>query len=174
MSKRKLDAITGTANSISSFADFICFRKLDICSAKSFATGFCFLEAVIKSNGSSKVSEKWSQAYLKSVVKCVAENKVRLSSLLLRTSSDAFKRRSFKRRYRASGEILRSGRRATTWMSEICSDRSRVVSSLSSKRKAFSAFYSVPGRIFSVTIITLDYVFLGNINSWTFFNYMTR
>ena len=44
----------GTANSISSFADFIYFRRLDIYSAKSSAIGFCFLEAFVKSNGSSE------------------------------------------------------------------------------------------------------------------------
>jgi hypothetical protein len=46
-----LDAITGTANSISFFINRICFKKMDKCSAKSFATGFCFLDAFIRSKG---------------------------------------------------------------------------------------------------------------------------
>jgi hypothetical protein len=54
LSKKKLDAMTGAVNSISSFADFICFKKLDICLAKSSAIGFCFREAFIKLNGSSE------------------------------------------------------------------------------------------------------------------------
>jgi hypothetical protein len=49
-----LDAITGTTNSISSFIDRICFKKMDKCLAKSFATGFCFLDAFIRSKGSSE------------------------------------------------------------------------------------------------------------------------
>jgi hypothetical protein len=49
-----LEAITGTANLVSSFADFICFKKMDKCLAKSLETGFCFLEALIKSNRPSE------------------------------------------------------------------------------------------------------------------------
>ena len=47
--------MTRAANLVSSFADFICFRKMDICLAKSLAIGFCFLDAFIKSNGSLEV-----------------------------------------------------------------------------------------------------------------------
>jgi hypothetical protein len=41
-----------TINSISSFANFICFRRLAICLAKLLGIGFCFLEALITLNGS--------------------------------------------------------------------------------------------------------------------------
>ena len=50
MSRRMLEAITEAANLVSFFADFICFKKMDKCLAKSLATGFCFLKALIKSN----------------------------------------------------------------------------------------------------------------------------
>jgi hypothetical protein len=42
--------IIGATNSVSSFTNFIYFRKMDIYLAKSLATGFCFLKAFIKSN----------------------------------------------------------------------------------------------------------------------------
>jgi hypothetical protein len=45
-----LKAITRAANSVSFFADFICFKKINKCLAKSLATGFCFFKALIKLN----------------------------------------------------------------------------------------------------------------------------
>jgi len=50
-----LEAITGAANLVSSFTNFIYFKKIDKYLAKSLATGFCFLEALIKSNRPSEV-----------------------------------------------------------------------------------------------------------------------
>jgi hypothetical protein len=45
-----LKAITRAANSVSSFADFICFKKINKYLTKSLATRLCFLKALIKSN----------------------------------------------------------------------------------------------------------------------------
>jgi hypothetical protein len=45
-----LKAMTEAADSVSFFADFICFKKIDKYLAKSLVTGFCFLKALIKSN----------------------------------------------------------------------------------------------------------------------------
>jgi hypothetical protein len=61
-------------------------------------------------------------------------------------------------------------------MSEICSDRSRVVSSLNSQRKAFLASFSylAPGGIFSVTMTTLRDVFLGRVDGWASSSYIAR
>jgi hypothetical protein len=44
--------MTRAVNSISSFTDFIYFKKLDIYLAKSLVIGFYFLKAFIKLNGS--------------------------------------------------------------------------------------------------------------------------
>src|SRR5436190_18384895 len=53
-------------------------------------------------------------------------------------------------------------------MAEILSDRSFVVSSRSNQRKAFLASFSLPGGIFSVTIITLGCVLFGRVDGWPF------
>jgi hypothetical protein len=52
---RILEAIIRTTNLVSSLTNFICFKKMDKCLAKSSAIGFCFLEALIKLNSSFKV-----------------------------------------------------------------------------------------------------------------------
>jgi hypothetical protein len=45
-----LEAIIGAVNLVSSFANFIYFKKIDKCLAKSLVIGFCFLEALMKLN----------------------------------------------------------------------------------------------------------------------------
>jgi hypothetical protein len=50
-----LKAIIRAVNLVSFFADFICFKKIDKCLAKSLTTGLCFFKALIKSNKPLKV-----------------------------------------------------------------------------------------------------------------------